>query len=156
MGHPADLAVDVVLFPPATGPHRCMRGPSSVVNFNVNSWLPDFTGFADRCIPVERSPKLQRTKPVSNHPNGTSDGQIRWAILGTGFIAGLQTQDLIENGFTVQAVGSRTVESSTAFGGKYGMASAHGSYEDWLRTRRWTSCTLPRRTRSTMRTPCWP
>ncbi|AXJ09803.1 Gfo/Idh/MocA family protein [Arthrobacter sp. PM3] len=62
--------------------------------------------------------------------NGTSEGTIRWGILGTGFIAGLQTQDLLENGFTVQAVGSRSLESSTAFAEKYGIATAHGSYEE--------------------------
>jgi predicted dehydrogenase len=66
---------------------------------------------------------------VTNHPPGTSDGQIRWGILGTGFIADLQAQDLIENGFTVQAVGSRTLESSTAFGDKYSIPTAHESYE---------------------------
>lgn len=62
--------------------------------------------------------------------NGTSDGTIRWGILGTGFIAGLQTQDLKENGFTVQAVGSRSAESSRSFAEKFGIATAHGSYED--------------------------
>ena len=62
--------------------------------------------------------------------NGTSDGTIRWGILGTGFIAGLQTQDLKENGFTVQAVGSRSLDSSKAFAEKYGVTAAHGSYED--------------------------
>ncbi|MCM0614605.1 Gfo/Idh/MocA family oxidoreductase [Paenarthrobacter sp. TYUT067] len=62
--------------------------------------------------------------------NGTSDGTIRWGILGTGFIAGLQTKDLKENGFTVQAVGSRSLESSESFAGEYGVATAHGSYED--------------------------
>ncbi|MGR0161633.1 Gfo/Idh/MocA family protein [Paenarthrobacter nitroguajacolicus] len=62
--------------------------------------------------------------------NGTSDGTIRWGILGTGFIAGLQTKDLNENGFTVQAVGSRSLESSKAFAEEYGVATAHGSYED--------------------------
>lgn len=67
---------------------------------------------------------------MTNQPTGTSDGRIRWGILGTGFIAGLQTQDLIENGFTVQAVGSRTLESSKAFAEEYGVATAHGSYED--------------------------
>jgi predicted dehydrogenase len=66
---------------------------------------------------------------VTNPNTGTSDGSIRWGILGTGFIAGLQTQDLIENGFTVQAVGSRTLESSKAFGDKYGIPTAHDSYE---------------------------
>ncbi|MDR6437990.1 putative dehydrogenase [Paenarthrobacter nicotinovorans] len=62
--------------------------------------------------------------------NGTSDGTIRWGILGTGFIAGLQAKDLKENGFTVQAVGSRSLESSGSFAGEYGAATAHGSYED--------------------------
>jgi predicted dehydrogenase len=66
---------------------------------------------------------------VTNPNSGTSDGSIRWGILGTGFIAGLQTQDLIENGFTVQAVGSRTLASSTAFGDKYSIPTAHDSYE---------------------------
>lgn len=59
----------------------------------------------------------------------TSPSPIRWGILGTGFIAGLQTQDLNENGFTVQAVGSRSLESSKAFAGQYGVTTAHGSYE---------------------------
>ncbi|MGY3381327.1 putative dehydrogenase [Arthrobacter sp. TE12231] len=67
---------------------------------------------------------------MTNQPTGTSDGRISWGILGTGFIAGLQTQDLIENGFTVQAVGSRTLDSSQAFAEEYGVATAHGSYED--------------------------
>ncbi|MET3905663.1 Gfo/Idh/MocA family oxidoreductase [Paenarthrobacter sp. 4246] len=62
--------------------------------------------------------------------DGTSDGTIRWGILGTGFIAGLQTKDLNENGFTVQAVGSRSLESSEVFAEEYGVATAHGSYED--------------------------
>lgn len=61
--------------------------------------------------------------------NGTSDGQLGWGILGTGFIAGLQTQDLIENGFTVKAVGSRTLESSKAFADQHGIPTAHESYE---------------------------
>jgi predicted dehydrogenase len=67
---------------------------------------------------------------MANHSNGSSDGQLRWGILGTGFIAGLQTQDLLDNGFTVQAVGSRSLESSQAFSDQYGIATAHGSYED--------------------------
>jgi predicted dehydrogenase len=66
---------------------------------------------------------------VTNHPNGASDGNIRWGILGTGFIADLQTQDLAGNGFTVQAVGSRNAESSRAFSEKFGIPAAHASYE---------------------------
>ncbi|MDP9693105.1 UNVERIFIED_ORG: putative dehydrogenase [Arthrobacter globiformis] len=66
---------------------------------------------------------------MTNQPQGTSDGQLRWGILGTGFIAGLQTQDLIENGFTVQAVGSRTLESGRRFAEKFAIPTAHDSYE---------------------------
>ena len=66
---------------------------------------------------------------MANLNPGTSDGQIRWGILGTGFIAGLQTQDLVDNGFTVQAVGSRTLESSKAFSEKFSIPTIHDSYE---------------------------
>lgn len=66
---------------------------------------------------------------MTHYLNGTSDGQIRWGILGTGFIAGLQAQDLIENGFTVQAVGSRNGESSRQFSEQFSIPTAHGSYE---------------------------
>jgi predicted dehydrogenase len=62
--------------------------------------------------------------------NGTSNGQLRWGILGTGFIAGLQVQDLLDSGFTVQAVGSRSLESSQEFSDRFGIPTAHGSYED--------------------------
>lgn len=58
-----------------------------------------------------------------------SDGKIRWGILGTGFIAGLQTQDLNQNGFTVQAVGSRSLGSSKDFAEQHGIPAAYGSYE---------------------------
>ncbi|TLM82222.1 Gfo/Idh/MocA family oxidoreductase [Pseudarthrobacter sp. NamE2] len=67
---------------------------------------------------------------MPNHNSGTSDGQLRWGILGTGFIAGLQVQDLLDNGFTVQAAGSRSLETSKAFTSRHGIATAHGSYED--------------------------
>ncbi len=54
---------------------------------------------------------------------------LRWGILGTGGIAALQTFDLIENGFTVAAVGSRSQESADAFATKWSIATAHPSYE---------------------------
>ncbi len=56
--------------------------------------------------------------------------QLAWGILGTGWIAGLQTEDLIEHGFNVVAVGSRTAGSADEFASKYGIPNAHGSYED--------------------------
>ncbi|MCU1556884.1 MAG: gfo/Idh/MocA family oxidoreductase [Microbacteriaceae bacterium] len=56
-------------------------------------------------------------------------GNIRWGILGTGWIAHQQTADLIGNGFTVTAVGSRDQQSADAFAAEFGITSAHGSYE---------------------------
>jgi predicted dehydrogenase len=55
---------------------------------------------------------------------------IGWGILGTGGIANAFASDLVENGFTVAAVGSRSQESADAFAAKYGIAVAHPSYED--------------------------
>jgi predicted dehydrogenase len=54
---------------------------------------------------------------------------LRWGILGTGGIAALQTSDLNDNGFTVAAVGSRSQESADAFASRWGIATAHPSYE---------------------------
>lgn len=59
-----------------------------------------------------------------------SNHAARWGILGTGYIADLQTADLLSHGFTVQAVGSRSAASAAEFAGRFGIASAHGSYED--------------------------
>lgn len=61
---------------------------------------------------------------------GSSNGTLRWGILGTGFIAALQAKDLLDNGFRIQAVGSRSAESSRAFAARFGIPAAHGSYED--------------------------
>ncbi|WP_445154213.1 Gfo/Idh/MocA family protein [Arthrobacter sp. Hor0625] len=54
---------------------------------------------------------------------------LRWGILGTGFIAGLQTSDLVNHGFTVPAVGSRSLATARDFAGTYQVPNAHGSYE---------------------------
>ncbi len=55
--------------------------------------------------------------------------QLGWGILGTGWIAIQQTQDLVANGFSVVAVGSRTQEAATSFAGQFGIPNAHASYE---------------------------
>lgn len=54
---------------------------------------------------------------------------LRWGILGTGGIAALQTSDLNDNGFTVAAVGSRSQSSADEFASRWGIATAHGSYD---------------------------
>ena len=54
---------------------------------------------------------------------------IRWGILGTGLISGIFAKDLVENGFTISAVGSRSQGSADEFAATYGIATAHASYE---------------------------
>jgi predicted dehydrogenase len=54
---------------------------------------------------------------------------LRWGILGTGGIATSFTTDLVANGLTVVAVGSRTQEAADAFAAAHGIPNAHGSYE---------------------------
>jgi predicted dehydrogenase len=67
---------------------------------------------------------------TTNDADGNSAPAVRWGILGTGFIAGLQVADLVANGFTVQAVGSRSPEAAGRFAAEFAISSAHGSYED--------------------------
>ncbi|TFD72386.1 Gfo/Idh/MocA family protein [Cryobacterium gelidum] len=54
---------------------------------------------------------------------------IRWGILATGGIAHLFTNDLVQNGHTVQAVGSRSQASADAFAAEFCIPTAHASYE---------------------------
>ncbi|WP_104138039.1 Gfo/Idh/MocA family protein [Cryobacterium sp. Y62] len=54
---------------------------------------------------------------------------IRWGILATGGIAHAFTNDLVQNGHTVQAVGSRNQASAQVFAAEFGIGAAHASYE---------------------------
>ncbi|GAA3914607.1 Gfo/Idh/MocA family protein [Microbacterium invictum] len=54
---------------------------------------------------------------------------LRWGILATGGIAHLFTSDLRTAGLDVAAVGSRRPESAARFAETFGIARAHGSYE---------------------------
>jgi len=60
---------------------------------------------------------------------GSVADSLRWGILGTGWIATEFTQDLIATGMTVAAVGSRSQETADSFAEKFGIATAHPSYE---------------------------
>ena len=89
---------------------------------------------------------------------------LRWGIISTGGIARQFTADLLLNGHTVTAVGSRTQESADRFAAHFGLPAAHPSYEALVadpavdivyvatphpgtsRTRRW---------RSTRASTCW-
>jgi predicted dehydrogenase len=55
--------------------------------------------------------------------------RLRWGILATGGIAHLFTNDLKLNGFTVQAVGSRSQAAADAFAAEFDIPNAHTSYE---------------------------
>lgn len=66
--------------------------------------------------------------PDTDRSEGSASG-VRWGILGTGLIAGLQTSDLVEHGFSVQAVGSRNLATARDFAGRFRLPAAHGSYE---------------------------
>ena len=67
--------------------------------------------------------------PKGSDSPGASADTVRWGILGTGLIAGLQTSDLVEHGFTVQAVGSRNLATAREFAARFQVPTAHGSYE---------------------------
>lgn len=54
----------------------------------------------------------------------------RWGILATGGIAHAFARDLLAEGFTVAAVGSRRLESALSFAAEHGIPTAHGSYEE--------------------------
>ncbi len=69
---------------------------------------------------------LQSDSPTST---GTAHGAIRWGILGTGLIARLESIDLLANGFTIQAVGSRSDASAAKFAAEHSIPTSHGSYE---------------------------
>ncbi|HEX3679194.1 MAG TPA: Gfo/Idh/MocA family oxidoreductase [Galbitalea sp.] len=60
---------------------------------------------------------------------GNVAGSLRWGILGTGWIASEFTQDLLATGMTVAAVGSRSQDSADTFAKRFGIATAHSSYE---------------------------
>jgi predicted dehydrogenase len=60
---------------------------------------------------------------------GNMAGSLRWGILGTGWIASQFTQDLLATGMTVAAVGSRSQDSADAFATRFGIATAHPTYE---------------------------
>ncbi|MET0843295.1 MAG: Gfo/Idh/MocA family oxidoreductase [Mycetocola sp.] len=54
---------------------------------------------------------------------------LRWGILGPGGIAQAFANDLVLAGLTVQAVGSRRIETATAFAEKFNVPNVHSSYE---------------------------
>ncbi len=54
---------------------------------------------------------------------------IRWGFLGTGWVAGMFARDLLEHGFALHAVGSRSQVTADRFAAEFGVARAHPSYQ---------------------------
>jgi predicted dehydrogenase len=59
----------------------------------------------------------------------TTTTSPRWGILATGGIAHSFTSDLVLNGHTVQAVGSRRPDAAAEFAAEFGIPNVHGSYD---------------------------
>jgi predicted dehydrogenase len=57
-------------------------------------------------------------------------GDIRWGIVGTGSIAHTFSKELIDDGHSIAAVGSRTKVRAEEFADEFDIPTAHGSYDD--------------------------
>ncbi len=55
--------------------------------------------------------------------------EIRWGIMGTGGIARTFARDLLDDGHTIAAVGSRTRQRAETFADEFGIPTSHGSYD---------------------------
>ncbi|MBN9608924.1 MAG: oxidoreductase [Actinobacteria bacterium 69-20] len=55
---------------------------------------------------------------------------LRWGILGTGWVAHMFCHDLVANGITIGAVGSRNLDTARGFAAEYRVPAAHGSYAE--------------------------
>lgn len=135
--------------PQVTGKLRCTHGRCSAAKVRSTSTVGRRIRSISRSCRTRWLPK-RRTEYVS-----LSDGTIRWGILGTGFIADLQTRDLKDNGFRVQAVGSRSLESSRVFADYTAPPPRTAATKNWLPTRTSMSSTSPRHTRCTTPTHSW-
>ena len=71
------------------------------------------------------------TLPVARTPDPRDAPALRWGVLGAGGIAATMTTALQEGTRQqVVAVGSRDLGRAREFAGRFGIARAHGSYED--------------------------
>ncbi|TFD52939.1 Gfo/Idh/MocA family oxidoreductase [Cryobacterium frigoriphilum] len=81
-------------------------------------------------IAAQTSAAQTSAEPSSAEPSSAEPKRlIRWGILATGGIAHAFTGDLVKNGHSVQAVGSRSAGAADAFAAEFGIPTAHGSYE---------------------------
>jgi len=74
--------------------------------------------------------QLPSTLPVARTPDPRSAPSLRWGVMGTGWIADKFVTSIQQHSSQhIAAVGSRSVESATGFGRRFGVDRAHGSYE---------------------------
>lgn len=72
-----------------------------------------------------------RSMPQPQVPDPMAGPSVRWAILGTGWIANRFVESLQQHtSQQVVAVGSRTAERAQEFAAAHGIAEAYGSYEE--------------------------
>lgn len=64
-----------------------------------------------------------------DHEENKDLAKLRWGILAAGGIAGAFTKDLIDNGLSVTAIGSRSAEKAERFADGHNIGTAHASYE---------------------------
>lgn len=55
--------------------------------------------------------------------------RLKWGILGAGKIAAVFTDNLLQEGLTVSAVGARDGDRAAAFAAERGIPTSHGSYQ---------------------------
>ncbi len=76
-------------------------------------------------------PSRRRSLPSPSVPDPMAGPSLRWAILGTGWIAARFVEALqASTNQRVVAVGSRTVARAEEFAAQHGIERAYGSYED--------------------------
>jgi predicted dehydrogenase len=83
-------------------------------------------GFTRNCVIFHL---LQKTTCTTTAENSMKKSP-GWGVLATGLIADLFTQDLIQSGLNVVAVGSRTQKKAHDFAHKFAIPHAWGSYQE--------------------------
>jgi len=74
---------------------------------------------------------LSATLPLARTLDPRSAPSLRWGVLGTGWIADKFVSSIQQHSSQhIAAVGSRSVDSATGFGHRFGIDRAHGSYEE--------------------------
>jgi predicted dehydrogenase len=75
--------------------------------------------------------QLPAVLPLARTPEPRRAPSLRWGVLGTGWIADKFVTSIQQySSQQIAAVGSRSLQSATGFGRRFGIDRAHGSYEE--------------------------